>query len=75
MNELELKDDRSYEVEKLLRWRWRGPRGHRYKELLVLWSGYSIDDASCIPMRNFDCSEEMKKMIDQDQSTEDSTVI
>ena len=40
-------DDTSqvYEVEKILRWRWMG-HGRRKKEYLVLWSGYSLDDAT-----------------------------
>ena len=48
VEELELEeDDRSYEIEKLLRWRWIGPSGRRRKrEFLVLWKFYSIDDAS-----------------------------
>ena len=37
LDDLELEeDDRSYEVEQLLLWRWRGPSGRRHKEYLVL---------------------------------------
>ena len=76
MDELELEDDRSYEVEKPLRWRWSGPiRSRRKKEFLVLWAGYSIDDASWIPASNFDYPEELQKMIDRDNSVEDTTVL
>ena len=60
MDELELEDDMSYEVEKLLRWRWSGPSGRRRKkEFLVLWAGYSIDDASWTPAASFDYPEEL----------------
>ena len=51
--ELEPEDDEPYEVEKLLRWRWTGPSGRKHKEFLVLWKGFSIDDASWIPSSNF----------------------
>ena len=44
--EVEPEDDEPYDVEKILRWRWRGPSQRRFKEYLVLWSGWSIDDAS-----------------------------
>ena len=76
MDELELEDDRSCEVEKLLRWRWSGPSGRRQKkELLKLWAGYSIDDASWIPASNFDYLEELQKMIDRDNPVEDTAVL
>ena len=76
VDELELEDDRSYEVEKLLRWRWSGPSGRRRKkEFLVLWAGYSIDDASWTPADNFDYPEELQKMIDRDNPVEDTAVI
>ena len=54
LDDLELEeDDRSYEVEWLLRWRWTGPSGRRHREYLVLWAGYSVDDASWTPASNF----------------------
>ena len=57
MDELELEDDLSYEVEKLQQWRWSGPSGRRQKkEFLVLWVGYSVDDASWTPADNFNYS-------------------
>ena len=72
VDDIELEDTEPYEVEKILRWRWRGPSGRRYKEFLVLWSGYSIDDASWIPAENFDYPEEVQKMIERDRPTEDA---
>ena len=72
LDDLELEeDDRSYKVERLLRWRWRGPSGRRHKEYLVLWAGYSVDDASWTPASNFDYPEELQKMIDRDNPVED----
>ena len=73
VNDLELEEeDRSYEIEKLLRWRWIGPSGRRRKrEFLVLWKNYSIDDASWIPEANFDHPAEISKMMQRDNPTED----
>ena len=57
---LELEEeDRSYEIEKLLRWRWIGPSGQTQTKkgiFSILWKNYSIDDASWIPEANFDQS-------------------
>ena len=72
--DLEPEDDELYEVEKLLRWRWVGPSGRRYKEFLVLWKGWSIDDASWIPSENFTYARELKKMITRDKPTEDTSM-
>jgi len=69
--DIEPEDDQPYEVERLLRWRWRGPSSRRHKEFLVLWTGWSIDDASWIPSSNFTYSEELKKMIQRDNPVED----
>ena len=75
VDELELEDDGSYDVEKLLRWRWSGLSGRRRKkEFLVLWGGYPIDDASWIPANNFDYPDELQKMIDCDNPMEDTAV-
>ena len=71
MDELELEDNRSYEVEKLLRWRWSGPSTRRVREYLVLCSGYSIDDTSWIPAMNFDYPEVLEEMVTRDQPVED----
>lgn len=71
MDELELEDDRSYKVEKLLQWRQSGPSKRRKtKDFLVLWPGYFIDEASWIPAYSFDFPEELPKMIDKDLSAE-----
>ena len=76
MDVLELEDDRSYEVEKLLRWRWSGPSGRRRKKkFLVLLAGCSIDDASWILASNFNYPKELQKMIDRDNLVEDTTVL
>ena len=49
VEDIEPKDDKPYDVEKLLRWRWAGPSTKRHKEYLVLWKDYSLDDASWTP--------------------------
>jgi hypothetical protein len=69
--EVEPEDDQPYEVERLLRWRWRGPSSRRHKEFLVLWTGWSIDDASWIPSSNFTYPEELQKMIQRDNPVQD----
>ena len=76
MDDLEREeDDRSYEVERLLRWRWRGPSSRRHREYLVIWAGYSVDDASWTPASNFDYPEELQKMIERDNPVEDRAVV
>ena len=71
MGELEPEDDEPYDVEKLLRWRWRGPSSQQHKEFLVLWTGWSLDDATWIPAENFTSAEELNKMVKRDKPTED----
>ena len=68
--ELEPEDDEPYEVEKLLRWRWIGPSGRKHKEYLVLWKGWSLDDASWIPSENFTYARELEKMVKRDKPEE-----
>ena len=70
--EVDIEDDREYEVERLLRWRWKGTSRRRTKEFLVLWRDYSIDDASWTPAANFTSQEELQKMIERDHPVEDN---
>ena len=70
--DIEPEDDEPYDVEKLLRWRWAGPSGKRFKEYLVLWTGWSIDDATWIPTENFTYKRELQKMISRDKPCEDT---
>ena len=72
--EIEPEDDEPYEVEKLLRWRWAGPSGRRYKEYLVLWRGWSIDDASWTSAANFTYARELAKMVNRDKPAEDTSM-
>ena len=61
--EIEVEADEPFDVEKLLRWRWIGPSGRRHKEFLVLWIGWSIDNASWVLAGNFTYARELQKMI------------
>ena len=73
IEDVEPEDDREYDVEKLLRWRWRDAHAKRKtKEFLVLWKNWSIDDASWTPTGNFTSQAELKKMIKRDQPVEDN---
>ena len=75
MEDLELEEeDRSYEIEKILRWRYTGPttRRKRRREFLILWKHYSIDDASWIPENNFDNPEDVSMLMKRDNLTEDT---
>ena len=72
---MELEDDeRSYEIEKILRWRKIGPstRQKQRREFLILWKKYSIDDASWIPEDNFDNPEDIPMMMKRDNPVEDT---
>ena len=71
VGELQPEEDEPYDVEKLLRWRWRGPSSQRQKEFLVLWTGWSLDDATWIPAENFTSARELEKMIRRDKPKED----
>ena len=73
---MEVENDCSYEVERLLRWCYVGPNGKRTRqkkrEFLVLWKDSLIDSTSWAHEDNFDYPEELTKMIERDQPTEDS---
>ena len=77
LDELEVEDDHSYEVERLLRWHYIGPNGkwtrRSKKEFLVLWRDYFIDHASWVLEDNFDYPKESPKTIERDQPIEDNT--
>ena len=66
---LQLEDgEPRYEVEKLLRWRTKKISKNRtQKEFLVLWSGYPMDEASWIPVGNFDDQNRLQEDIIRDQ--------
>ena len=71
-DEIQDEDERSYEVQHLLQWHYVGPNGKRTtrsrkKEYLVLWTNFSLDDASLSHENNFDYPEELQQMIDKDK--------
>ena len=72
--EIDPEDDEPYDVEKLLRWRCAGPSGRGHKEHLVLWTGWSLDDASWVPARNSTCTQELQKMVKRDKPEEDTSM-
>ena len=45
-----------------------------HKEYLVLWTGWSIDDASWTPAGNFTSARELQKMVKRDKPVEDSSM-
>ena len=74
VDEVELEDDeRSFEIEKILRWRFIGPsrRRRRQREFLILWKHYSIDDASWIPETNFDDPTNIPMLMTRDNPVEE----
>ena len=71
VGELEPEDDEPYDVERLLRWRWRGPSSRRQKKFLVLWTDWSLDNATWILAENFTSARELEKMIRRDKPIED----
>ena len=58
--------DDVYEVERLLRWRWRSDN-HREKEYLVLWRGYPLEEASWVTRANFPDAAQFQAQVDYDQ--------
>ena len=77
LDEIQEEDERSYEVERLLRWRYVEPSGKRItrsrkKENFVLWKNFSFDDASWTHENNFDYPEELQKMNHRDQPVNDN---
>ena len=70
--ELEASTEPSYQIEKILRWRWVGRGRRRYREFLVTWSGYPLEEAQWIPASNFDDPEGMEEQIRQDKPVEDA---
>ena len=58
-------------MDKLLRWRWRKVGRKREKEYLVLWSGYSIDDASCTPASNCTSQKGLRELVEEDKPEEE----
>ena len=75
MEDMELEEDESsYEIERILHWRYTGPswKRKRKRESLILWKNYSIEDASWIPEDNFDDPTDILMMMEQDQPSEDT---
>ena len=67
----EIVDDREYEIEKLLRWRYMKVGNRRLREFLILWKGYSLDEASWVREDEITPQSNVQIMIDQDQPVRD----
>ena len=66
------KTEPRYEVEKILRWHtWKLYKNRAPKEYLVLWSGYPMEEASCIPVENFDGQTYLQEDLQRDKPQED----
>ena len=64
---LEEEDDQKvYEVEKFLRWRYRKIQNRKKREFLVLWKGYPIEEASWIPEDNITYKDQLQEELDED---------
>lgn len=55
--------------------RCRGPNGNDIKELLALWVVYYVRNDSWIFAINVDYHEELQKVVDQDEATEETTTM
>ena len=62
-----------YKVEKLLRWRWVTKGRKRYREFLVTWTSYPLEEAMWIPEKNFTYPKLIKQMMKQDKPLEDTS--
>ena len=52
----------------------QAPVARGTRSFLVLWTGWSIDDASWIPTGNFTYARELQKMIKRDKPEEDTSM-
>ena len=62
--EVELEDPdipQYFEVERILRWRWSSKTRRRYREFLVLWQGYPMEDAEWIPASYFSDQDALQR--------------
>ena len=60
-----------YEIERILRWR-TVKRGRKIlKEYLVLWKGYTIEDASCIQASQFSHPRQLQDYLKEDKPQEE----
>ena len=65
-------EDWHFEVDKILRWRKKTrPNGTTYKEYLVLWTNYPMEEATWEPKENFDGPEAFEESLRKDNPQEE----
>ena len=70
--ELEEPDQPQYfDVERILRWRWSTKTQRRHREFLVLWQGYSMEDAEWIPASYFSDPDALQRDVEANRIPED----
>ena len=70
--DLEALQEPVYQVERILKWR-KVPGGRRgEKEVLVIWTGYPLEEAQWINEKNFTSPAGFRKQIKQDRPMEET---
>ena len=67
-------EEKLWEVEKLLRWRWRKIRNRKTREFLVLWKGFPLHEASWVLEKDFTYPDVLEEDIITDQPAEAPSV-
>ena len=60
-----------YEIEKILRWRKVKRKNKIYKQYLVLWKGYPVEDAMWIEADQFSHPNQLQDYMKEDQPQEE----
>ena len=60
-----------YEIEKILRWRRVKRKNKLFKQYLVLWKGYPVEDAMWIEADQFSHPGQLQDYLEEDQPQEE----
>ena len=71
--DVELAAEPVYTVERILRWRRVQHGRQRYREFLVTWSDYPLEEAQWIPESNFTYPRKLKAQLKSDKPVEDTS--